>query len=91
MVKERLAEHILDPDGSIARRLRITERGIEALQEERLASRRLVADILSEWSDEERRTLATMLEKLNDAIEKRSGGVWPQPTEEQLRAAGEPK
>jgi len=81
------AEHILDPSGTPARKLRITTTGLEALAEERAITRSLMREIMSEWSAEECEAFAAMLRKLNNDIEKRSGSPWPRPSDEMVRAA----
>jgi len=90
-VADGYAEHILDPGGAIARKLRITRSGIAVLTKERALTRELVGEIVADWSIEERRSLAKMLKKLNNDIEKRSGRTWPRPSAEDIRAyrAGE--
>lgn len=77
LVRQGLAERIADVDGGTARRLRPTERGLEALRSDRDQNVEGVTSLVADWDDQDRRDLVTLLRKLNEKIEERQGLNWP--------------
>lgn len=77
LVRQGLAERIVDADGGTARRLRPTERGLEALRSDRDQNVEGVTSLVSDWDDQDLRDLVTLLRKLNEKIEERQGLNWP--------------
>lgn len=77
LVRQGLAERIADADGGTARRLRPTERGLAALRSDRDQNVEGVTSLVSDWDDQDRRDLVTLLRKLNEKIEERQGLNWP--------------
>ncbi|MFE9372962.1 MarR family winged helix-turn-helix transcriptional regulator [Streptomyces sp. NPDC006711] len=76
-----LAERVADPDGGVARKLRITGEGGRRLAEDREVNRSCLARIVADWSPEEIRELADVLVRLNRSAEALEGRYWPR-TEE---------
>ncbi|MEV0889810.1 MarR family winged helix-turn-helix transcriptional regulator [Promicromonospora sp. MEB111] len=74
-----LAERFEDPDGGQARKLRLSAEGSRLLGEERTASRALLADLLHDWSEQDRARFGELLGRYNRVIEDRSGRHWPRP------------
>nr|BFF21779.1 hypothetical protein GCM10025730_53000 [Promicromonospora thailandica] len=74
-----LAERFEDPDGGPARKLRLSEHGRRMLDEERRASRDSLAELVTDWSEEDRARFAELLARCNRAVEERSGRYWPRP------------
>lgn len=71
------AERIPDPDGGKARKFRVTDEGERLVDEERRASRAALEMLTADWPKADREALATLLGRLNNAIEGRSGHSWP--------------
>lgn len=77
--KAELAERFEDPEGGQARKLRLSEQGRRLLDEERRASRDSLAELVDDWSEEDRSRFAELLARCNRAVEERSGRYWPRP------------
>ncbi|GCD97527.1 transcriptional regulator [Embleya hyalina] len=71
------AERIADPDGGLARKLRITEAGTEHLAAERAGHCRGLERVLASWDEGERRELLESLTRFNRAVESTEGREWP--------------
>ncbi|WP_424644197.1 MarR family winged helix-turn-helix transcriptional regulator [Embleya sp. AB8] len=71
------AERIPDPDGGLARKLRITETGTEHLAAERSTHCRGLERVLASWDAGERRELFDVLSRFNRAVEEVEGREWP--------------
>ena len=77
MLRSGVAERIPDPDGGLARKLRITEEGRRRLQSEREWSVNGLRHVLEGWTPEEIGQLLSVLTRFNQSIEKLSGKPWP--------------
>jgi DNA-binding MarR family transcriptional regulator len=77
MLRAGVAERIPDPDGGIARKLRITAEGHARLRDEREWSASGLRSLLENWTPEEVGQLVAALTHFNQAIEDRSGISWP--------------
>lgn len=77
LLESSLLERIPDPDGGIARKLRLTRQGASLLEEERSTRSRAVASMLEDWSDDEKAAFATALRRFNAVVEERTGTSWP--------------
>ena len=77
MLRGGVAERIPDPDGGLARKLRITEEGRRRLQSEREWSVNGLRHVLESWTPEEIGQLLSVLTRFNQSIEKLSGKPWP--------------
>ncbi|MFI6144393.1 MarR family winged helix-turn-helix transcriptional regulator [Streptomyces sp. NPDC051109] len=82
-----LAERVADPDGGMARKLRITAEGRRRLAGDREANRSCLAQVVADWSPEEIRELADVLVRLNRSAEALEGRHWPRAEEDEARAA----
>ncbi|QFQ95168.1 MarR family transcriptional regulator [Streptomyces phaeolivaceus] len=74
-----LVEHILAPEGGVARKFRITEEGERRLDEEREGNVRSLSQVLEGWSDDDITGFADCLERFNTSIERLHGKTWPRP------------
>ncbi|GJF34212.1 transcriptional regulator [Kitasatospora sp. NE20-6] len=81
MLRNGLVERIPDPDGGIARKLRITEDGLRRLHDDRDRSLAGLASVMADWPAEEVAALARALTRLNTSIERVEGRSWPRPTD----------
>lgn len=71
------AERIADPDGGLARKLRITDEGARMLADERATHCEGLARVLVDWGEDERRALVDVLTRFNRSVEVVEGRVWP--------------
>ncbi|MFF4188958.1 MarR family winged helix-turn-helix transcriptional regulator [Streptomyces sp. NPDC001691] len=81
-----LAERVADPDGGMARKLRITDEGGRRLAQDREANRSCLAQVVADWSPEEVRELEGILVRLNRSAEALEGRYWPRSEDDGPRA-----
>ncbi|GES19749.1 transcriptional regulator [Acrocarpospora pleiomorpha] len=70
LLRGGLAERIPDPDGGMARKLRITEQGLRRVDEERTCRLNGLARVLKNWTPEELAAFADGLAHFNASIER---------------------
>ncbi|WP_214110437.1 MarR family winged helix-turn-helix transcriptional regulator [Acrocarpospora catenulata] len=70
LLRGGLAERIPDPEGGMARKLRITEEGLRRVDEERQCRLTNYARVLENWTAEELASLAEGLAHFNASIER---------------------
>ncbi|MGW8379351.1 MarR family transcriptional regulator [Streptomyces sp. ODS28] len=78
-MRSGLVERIADPDGGMARKFRITDKGAQALDHERDSTVRALDQVLADWSDEDIAAFAGFLRRFNTDIERLDGRPWPRP------------
>ena len=69
-----LVERSVDRGDGRVSLLAITKTGMAQLQAARAARHDLFAELLADWSDDDRRALGATLQRLNEAIARRRGG-----------------
>ncbi|WP_328890899.1 MarR family winged helix-turn-helix transcriptional regulator [Streptomyces sp. NBC_00316] len=74
-----LVERIPDPEGGMARKFRITDKGARLLDEERDVITRALDKVMAEWSDDDITDFAAYLRRFNTSIEHLDGRPWPRP------------
>jgi DNA-binding MarR family transcriptional regulator len=79
LLRGGLAERIVDPDGGLARKLKVTDEGRRRLAADRERNCRGLELVLADWSEDQRRDLLDMLLKFNHSIEHATGNAWPRP------------
>jgi DNA-binding MarR family transcriptional regulator len=79
MLRAGLVGRIPDPDGGLARKLRITEAGLARLHADRDWAVNGVGRVLADWDPADVATLAHLLVQYNITIERRQGRLWPRP------------
>jgi DNA-binding MarR family transcriptional regulator len=77
LLRDGDAERIADPDGGLARKLRITIAGAERLAGEREVHCRGLEQVLASWDEGERRELYAVLTRFNLSVEGVEGREWP--------------
>lgn len=77
MLRIGVAERIPDPDGGLARKLRITEDGRKRLSSEREWSVDGLRRLLRDWAPEDIDQFLGALTRFNQAVEEVSGKPWP--------------
>lgn len=80
MLRSGVAERIPDPDGGLARKLRITDEGRKRLHLELDWSVGGLRRLLRDWTPGEIDQLVTGLTRFNESLEKLSGKPWPRGT-----------
>ncbi|MGP2436582.1 MarR family winged helix-turn-helix transcriptional regulator [Streptomyces sp. JW3] len=77
LLRDRLVERTLDPNGGIARKFRITDEGRARLRADRDAIVTGLADVLGDWPADRLTRFVADLERFNTDIEQRTGRPWP--------------
>ncbi|KDN86532.1 MarR family winged helix-turn-helix transcriptional regulator [Kitasatospora cheerisanensis] len=77
MLRAGLVDRIPDPDGGVARKLRITDEGMRRLHHDREWSIQGLAKVVGDWTTEDLAEFADILERFNRDIEKLQGRPWP--------------
>jgi DNA-binding MarR family transcriptional regulator len=77
MLRGGVAERIPDPDGGMARKIRITAEGRRRLRKEREWSVDGLRHVLQHWKPEDVEQLLSALTRFNRSIEDLSGKPWP--------------
>ncbi|WP_051951020.1 MarR family winged helix-turn-helix transcriptional regulator [Actinacidiphila yeochonensis] len=79
MLRSGLAERISDPEGGLARKLRITPEGARRMRAYRAWVVTGLSDLLSDWNRHDVSAFSGYLARFNSAIEGREGRPWPRP------------
>ncbi|MEE4493384.1 MarR family winged helix-turn-helix transcriptional regulator [Streptomyces sp. BE230] len=74
-----LADRIADPDGGMARKFRITDKGTELLDAERERVVQSLDQVMKDWPDDDIAAFAGYLKRFNTGIEQISQRPWPRP------------
>ncbi|TGA89929.1 MarR family transcriptional regulator [Streptomyces palmae] len=77
LLRQGLLERIPDPDGGLARKLRITPAGTEDLTADRRMRRSRLGRALAGWSAEEIAGFEAALTRFNQVMEQEEGRDWP--------------
>ncbi|WP_200308931.1 MarR family winged helix-turn-helix transcriptional regulator [Streptomyces adelaidensis] len=79
LLRDGLVERTLDPDGGVARKFRITDRGSARLAEQREEIVTGLAGVIADWPAERLQRFVADLRQFNSDIERISGRSWPRP------------
>jgi DNA-binding MarR family transcriptional regulator len=77
LLREGLVERTLDPDGSVARKFRVTKEGLRRLRADREAISAGLAQVLDGWPADRLARFVADLERFNTDIERIAGRPWP--------------
>ncbi|MFJ5234962.1 MarR family winged helix-turn-helix transcriptional regulator [Kitasatospora sp. NPDC088391] len=77
MLRAGLVDRIPDPDGGVARKLRITEEGLRRLHADRDWSIEGLSRVVGDWTATDLAGFAAVLERFNRDIERLQGRPWP--------------
>lgn len=77
LLRDGLVERTLDPQGSVARKFRITEEGLTRLKAEQDFITKSLAGVVSTWPSDRLERFVSDLEQFNTDIERRTGRPWP--------------
>lgn len=75
-------EGLAEAGVGVARKFRITEKGVARLAEQREVFVAGVTDVIADWPAERRRRFIADLRRFNTDIERISGRSWPRPEAE---------
>jgi DNA-binding MarR family transcriptional regulator len=78
-MRSGLVERIPDPDGGMARKFRLTDKGARLLDEEREGIVSSLDQVMADWPDEDVAAFAAYLKRFNTGIERIAGRPWPRP------------
>ncbi|MFG2481119.1 MarR family winged helix-turn-helix transcriptional regulator [Streptomyces fagopyri] len=78
-MRSGLVDRIPDPDGGMARKFRLTDRGARLLDEERARGVEGLGRVMAAWSDDDIAGFAACLRRFNTDIERLGGRPWPRP------------
>ncbi|MET8814973.1 MarR family winged helix-turn-helix transcriptional regulator [Streptomyces sp. NPDC004549] len=79
LLRAGLAERVPDPEGGIARKLRITDEGERRLTADCEASHSFLRQVVADWSEDEVRELENVLLRFNRSAEALEERPWPRP------------
>jgi DNA-binding MarR family transcriptional regulator len=79
LLRSGVAERIPDPDGGMARKVRITDEGLRRLHADRTWAIDGLGVVLADWSHDDLAAFARVLARFNIAIEEKEGRFWPRP------------
>jgi DNA-binding MarR family transcriptional regulator len=82
LLRAGLVERILDPEGGLARKFRITTKGRRRHEQDRAFKVGGLADVMKDWAPEDIAAFAGYLRRLNGDIEDRRAQPWPRPDSE---------
>ncbi|KUJ64433.1 transcriptional regulator [Streptomyces albus subsp. albus] len=77
LLRQGLLERIPDPDGGLARKLRITPVGADRLAADRRLRRAGLGRILAGWTPDEIAGFEAALTRFNQVVERHEGRDWP--------------
>ncbi|GHI90609.1 MULTISPECIES: MarR family winged helix-turn-helix transcriptional regulator [Streptomyces] len=77
LLREGLVERTLDPNGSVARKFRVTTEGLRRLHADREAIASGLSEVLTDWPADRLRRFVQDLEQFNTDIERLTGRPWP--------------
>ncbi|AEM81378.1 MarR family winged helix-turn-helix transcriptional regulator [Streptomyces violaceusniger] len=82
LLRAGLVERIADPDGGLARKLRITPQGADRMAAERTCRQTDLSRLLESWPSEDVARLEDVLTRFNREVERQDGRAWPRETGE---------
>ena len=82
LLREGLVERTLDPDGGVARKFRITQKGEERLRADRDKVVHGLSDVIADWDPGRLDGFIADLQQFNEDIERLTGRPWPRSKDE---------
>ncbi|WP_458088281.1 MarR family winged helix-turn-helix transcriptional regulator [Streptomyces malaysiensis] len=80
LLRAGLVERIPDPDGGLARKLRVTSQGADRMAAERTCRQTGLSRLLESWTLEDVIRLEDVLTRFNREVERQEGRAWPRET-----------
>nr|WP_325119010.1 MarR family transcriptional regulator [Streptomyces sp. GMR22] len=82
LLRSGLVERIPDPDGGLARKLRVTPRGADRMAAERTCRQTDLSRLLESWTPEDVARFEDVLTRFNREVERQEGRAWPREPDE---------
>ena len=79
LIRQNLADRVSDPEGGMARKLRINEEGARRLRNDREFYSAGVSTIVEEWTPAEIARFENDLRRFNQCVEELEQRPWPRP------------
>ncbi|GAA0987308.1 MULTISPECIES: MarR family winged helix-turn-helix transcriptional regulator [Streptomyces violaceusniger group] len=86
LLRSGLVERIPDPEGGLARKLRVTPRGADRMAAERTCRQTDLSRLLESWTPEDVARFEDVLTRFNREVERQEGRAWPRETDEAARS-----
>ncbi|MEU8870764.1 MarR family transcriptional regulator [Streptomyces javensis] len=87
LLRAGLVERIPDPEGGLARKLRVTPRGADRMAVERTCRQTDLSRLLESWTPEDVARFEDVLTRFNREVERQEGRAWPREPDEAARTA----
>lgn len=79
MLKQQLVQRVPDPDGGVARKIRATDTGREALAADRALRANGIGRVVADWDEADIAELGRLMRKFNRSVERIEHNPWPRP------------
>ncbi|WP_062991680.1 MarR family winged helix-turn-helix transcriptional regulator [Nocardia anaemiae] len=79
MLKQGLVERVPDPDGGIARKIKASAKGLEAVAADREQSQEGIGAVVADWTAADIAQLSGLITRFNMSIEHLEENPWPRP------------
>ncbi|EXU68056.1 transcriptional regulator [Streptomyces sp. PRh5] len=86
LLRSGLVERIPDPEGGLARKLRVTPQGAGRMAAERTCRQTDLSRLLESWTAEDVARFEDVLTRFNREVERQEGRAWPRGTDEAARS-----
>ncbi|MEE4595267.1 MarR family transcriptional regulator [Streptomyces sp. DSM 41524] len=86
LLRSGLVERIPDPEGGLARKLRVTPQGADRMAAERTCRQTDLSRLLESWTPEDVARFEDVLTRFNREVERQEGRAWPRETDEAARS-----
>ncbi|WP_391858572.1 MarR family winged helix-turn-helix transcriptional regulator [Streptomyces rugosispiralis] len=77
LLRAGLVERIPDPEGGLARKLRVTPQGADRMAAERTCRQTDLSRLLESWAPEDVARFEDVLTRFNREVERQEGRAWP--------------
>ncbi|MGW4847698.1 MarR family winged helix-turn-helix transcriptional regulator [Nocardia brasiliensis] len=81
MLKQGLVDRVPDPEGGIARKIRASTKGLEALASDRRQSHDGIGAVVADWPGTDIDQLGKLIARFNQSVEHLEDNPWPRPPE----------
>ncbi|WP_275557532.1 MarR family transcriptional regulator [Streptomyces sp. 5-6(2022)] len=86
LLRAGLVERIPDPEGGLARKLRVTPQGADRMAAERTCRQTGLSRLLESWTPEDVARFEDVLTRFNREVERQEGRAWPREADEAVGA-----
>ncbi|MFC8380848.1 MarR family winged helix-turn-helix transcriptional regulator [Nocardia sp. NPDC056952] len=79
MLKQELVQRVPDPDGGVARKIKMTADGKAALEADRRHRSSDIGKVVAGWDADDVTELSRLMRKFNRSVEQLEENPWPRP------------